>query len=88
MGKQTQQTVRLMAPFSMRCNRCGEYVCELSILHSLLFSIFGLSGRDGIWTDLPDKGKKFNARKETAEGEEYYGIKTFRFYIVSKLPSL
>ena len=29
-----------------------------------------------------DKGKKFNARKETASGEEYYGIKLFRFYIV------
>jgi len=27
------------------------------------------------------KGKKFNARKETAQGEEYYGIKIFRFYI-------
>ena len=32
--------------------------------------------------DDSDKGKKFNARKETAEGEEYYGIKVFRFYIV------
>ena len=29
-----------------------------------------------------DKGKKFNARKETAQNEEYYGIKIFRFYIV------
>lgn len=28
LGKQLQQPVRLMAPFSMRCNRCGEYVCE------------------------------------------------------------
>ena len=27
------------------------------------------------------KGKKFNARKETVEGEDYYGIKIFRFYI-------
>ena len=27
------------------------------------------------------KGKKFNARKETVKGEEYYGIKIFRFYI-------
>ena len=31
-----------------------------------------------------DKGKKFNAKKETALGETYYGIKIFRFYIVSK----
>lgn len=49
-------TVRLMAPFSMRCSRCGEYIY---------------------------KGKKFNARKETAVGHEYMGIKVFRFYIVS-----
>lgn len=35
---------------------------------------------------LPDKGKKFNARKETAAGEEYYGIKIFRFYIVRLTP--
>ncbi|OCF45276.1 nuclear mRNA splicing protein [Kwoniella heveanensis CBS 569] len=54
MPKDLQQVIRLMAPFSMRCNRCGEYVY---------------------------KGKKFNARKETAQGEEYYGIKIFRFYI-------
>ena len=27
------------------------------------------------------KGKKFNARKETVQGEDYYGIKIFRFYI-------
>lgn len=44
----------MMAPFSMRCNSCGEYIY---------------------------KGKKFNARKETVKGEEYYGIKIFRFYI-------
>ena len=37
--------------------------------------------------DDSDKGKKFNARKETAEGEEYYGIKVFRFYIVRLTPS-
>lgn len=46
--------VRLMAPFSMRCNSCGEYIY---------------------------KGRKFNARKETVQGEDYYGIKIFRFYI-------
>lgn len=52
--KNSQQVVRLMAPFSMRCNTCGEYIY---------------------------KGKKFNARKETVQGEDYYGIKIFRFYI-------
>ncbi|GAA5823447.1 hypothetical protein JCM11251_000637 [Rhodosporidiobolus azoricus] len=54
MPKDKQQVVRLMAPFSMRCNSCAEYIY---------------------------KGKKFNARKETVQGEEYYGIKIFRFYI-------
>ncbi|GAA6062576.1 hypothetical protein JCM10212_004889 [Sporobolomyces blumeae] len=54
MPKDKQQVVRLMAPFSMRCTTCGEYIY---------------------------KGKKFNARKETVQGEEYYGIKIFRFYI-------
>ena len=28
MGKDPQMVIRLMAPFSMRCNRCGEYICE------------------------------------------------------------
>ncbi|KAH8927707.1 DUF572-domain-containing protein [Atractiella rhizophila] len=26
LGKERQQVVRLMAPFSMRCNTCGEYI--------------------------------------------------------------
>lgn len=70
--KDPQQTVRLMAPFSMRCNKCGEYVCKdfLPMFLDCLLTVIG-------------KGKKFNARKETAVGEEYYGIKIFRFYIVS-----
>ena len=54
IDKDRQQVVRLMAPFSMRCDTCGEYVY---------------------------KGKKFNARKEIVKGEEYYGVKIFRFYI-------
>lgn len=50
----TQHTVRLMAPFSMRCSSCGEFIY---------------------------KGRKFNARKETVQGERYLGIRIFRFYI-------
>jgi hypothetical protein len=65
----SQMTVRLMSPYSMRCSKCGEYICEFSYLVSCELTA--------------DKGKKFNARKETAVGEEYLGIKVFRFYIVS-----
>lgn len=53
-GKDRQEAIRLMAPFSMRCNTCGDYVYA---------------------------GKKFNGRKEIVQGEVYYGIKIFRFYI-------
>ncbi|GAA5814253.1 hypothetical protein MFLAVUS_007747 [Mucor flavus] len=52
--KDLQHKVRLMSPFSMRCESCGEYIY---------------------------KGKKFNARKETVEGEMYLNIKIYRFYI-------
>jgi len=48
------QTVRLMAPFSLRCVACGEYMY---------------------------RGRKFNARKETPQGEKYLGIQLYRFYI-------
>ena len=48
------QTVRLMAPMSMRCTRCGEFIY---------------------------KGRKFNARKEKPESENYLGIQIYRFYI-------
>jgi hypothetical protein len=54
IAKDKQEVIRLMAPFSMRCNTCGEYIYA---------------------------GKKFNGRKETVQGENYYGIKIFRFYI-------
>lgn len=54
MPKDQQHKVRLMTPFSMRCETCGEYIY---------------------------KGKKFNARKETVEGETYHSILIFRFYI-------
>ncbi|WFD37393.1 Pre-mRNA-splicing factor cwf16 [Malassezia japonica] len=53
-GSGHKKTVRLMAPYSMRCNSCGEFIY---------------------------KGKKFNARKEIVQGEDYYGIPIYRFYI-------
>lgn len=53
-GRGKQHVVRLMAPFSMRCNTCRDYIY---------------------------KGRKFNARKETVENENYLAIKIFRFYI-------
>uniref|UniRef100_A0A5S6QIG9 Splicing factor YJU2 n=1 Tax=Trichuris muris TaxID=70415 RepID=A0A5S6QIG9_TRIMR len=48
-----QYVIRVMAPFNMRCNTCGEYIY---------------------------KGKKFNARRETVEDENYLGLPIFRFY--------
>ncbi|XP_066156757.1 splicing factor YJU2 [Euwallacea fornicatus] len=54
LPKNRQYTVRLMAPFNMRCATCGEYIY---------------------------KGKKFNARKEDVENEDYLGIRIYRFYI-------
>nr|SVE76089.1 EOG090X0G3U [Daphnia hispanica] len=53
-SKNRQFTVRLMAPFNMKCKTCGEYIY---------------------------KGKKFNARKEDVENENYLGIRIYRFYI-------
>ncbi|CAH0561377.1 unnamed protein product [Brassicogethes aeneus] len=54
LPKNRQYTVRLMAPFNMKCATCGEYIY---------------------------KGKKFNARKEDVENEDYLGIRIYRFYI-------
>lgn len=45
---------RVMIPYNMQCNTCGEYIY---------------------------KGKKFNMRRETAEGEFYLGLRIFRFYV-------
>ncbi|CAM9205353.1 unnamed protein product, partial [Scytosiphon promiscuus] len=46
--------VRMMIPFSMQCNTCGEFMY---------------------------RGKKFNSLKEDCIGEDYLGIRRFRFYI-------
>lgn len=54
LEKNFQCVIRTMAPFTMRCLTCGNYIY---------------------------RGKKFNARKENAEGEEYLGIRIHRFYI-------
>jgi hypothetical protein len=45
---------RMMLPFSMQCNTCGEYLY---------------------------RGKKFNSKMEICKGEDYMGIRRFRFYI-------
>eukprot|EP00616_Rhizochromulina_sp_CCMP1243_P009427 CAMPEP_0118983366 /NCGR_PEP_ID=MMETSP1173-20130426/35195_1 /TAXON_ID=1034831 /ORGANISM="Rhizochromulina marina cf, Strain CCMP1243" /LENGTH=408 /DNA_ID=CAMNT_0006933935 /DNA_START=36 /DNA_END=1262 /DNA_ORIENTATION=+ len=46
--------IRMMLPFSVQCNTCGEFMYM---------------------------GKKFNSRKENAQGEKYKGIQILRFYI-------
>ena len=48
-----QFSVRMMLPFTVRCNACGEF---------------------------KKKKKKFNTRKENANGEDYLGIAITRFY--------
>lgn len=53
-AKNTLIEVRMMLPFSLRCNTCGEYMYM---------------------------GKKFNSRSEIIKGEDYMGIRKFRFYI-------
>lgn len=69
MPKNSQQVVRLMAPFSMYV---GIIVCTQTI------SLIDCSRRCNTCGEYIYKGKKFNARKETVEGEDYYGIKIFR----------
>lgn len=46
--------VRMMLPFSVQCNKCGEFMYM---------------------------GKKFNSKKENAQGEKYKGIQIIRFWI-------
>jgi len=62
-----------MAPFSMSV----DYLC----ICSELILILSISRRCNTCGEYIYKGKKFNARKETVDGEDYYGIKIFRFYI-------
>ena len=67
--KNDQFKVRMMLPMSVR------YVNR--IIHSKLTSFCRCTSCG----EYLYKGKKFNARKETVEGEEYLGIKIFRFYM-------
>ena len=49
-----QFSVRMMLPFTVRCNSCGEFMYA---------------------------GKKFNTRKENANGEDYLGIQIGRAHV-------
>lgn len=64
-------TVRLMAPFSMKCTSCGDYSrsCVCQLVHANRFA-----------GEYIYKGRKFNARKEITD-ERYYDIKIIRLYI-------
>jgi hypothetical protein len=61
-----------MAPFSMYVIHFYTFFLSVLILSTRRCNTCG---------EYIYKGKKFNARKETVEGEDYYGIKIFRFYI-------
>lgn len=52
--KDEQIKVRIMIPFNLQCEKCGEF-CY--------------------------RGTKFNSRSEIVQGEDYLGLKIFRFYI-------
>lgn len=81
------QTVRLMAPFSMKCTSCGEVSETQTAFNRRLSSKLGVFPASryrkpaNTMAQYIYKGRKFNARKETPEEEKYLGIQIFRFYI-------
>ena len=47
----------------------------------MMFTVYTFVPRCKTCGNYVYKGKKFNARKESAIGEEYLGIQIYRFYI-------
>jgi hypothetical protein len=74
--QQKLQTVRLMSPFSMRCNRYA--LCH--ILSSFYLPLNLLANFRNSCGEYIYKGRKFNARKQTTD-ERYLSIQIYRFYI-------
>ena len=70
--------IRTMLPFSMRCERCGEFMYKGARLFP---SLYLYQSHFRLVLTPTRAGTKFNSKKEMVKGDTYMGIRKFRFYI-------